>query len=420
MSIMIPHINRPILTKIQIPGSKSITNRALLIAALALGESNLENVLFSDDTWALIEALKSLGINLKIDELNFKVKIKGAGGPFPLSHAKIDCHESGTVSRFLLAACANQSGQFLFDGGPRLRQRPFADLVHALSQQGAELSQDHFPLTVKNTQPLKGGEIFISGQISSQFLSGLLMISPYCQSDLTLRTADLVSKPYVDMTCALMREFGVSVSSDEKEWHIKAHQHYQARNYFIESDFSSASYFFAAAAITGGKVTVMNLSRKESIQGDKQFLDVLEKMGCIVEENKQGLTVIGPSFLRGVNVDMRDFSDSMMTLAAIAPFALSPTRISHIANTRLKECDRISAMVYNLGQLGVRVDEEADALTIYPSSPHAGRINPYNDHRIAMAFAIMGLKVEGIIIDQEQCVNKTFPDFFELLKKIEQ
>ncbi len=413
MSLYISPINRPIQARINIPGSKSITNRALLLAALAQGESLLQNILLSDDSWALIRALQALGVIIHIDSLHDTATVSGCSGKFPQPQASIDCRDAGTVARFLLSVCANQLGRFQLDGSARLRQRPLRDLIDVLRAQGAIIFSDALPLTIASYQTLIGGDIFIAGDVSSQFLSGLLMSAPYFQRDVILTTHNLVSKPYVDMTCAMMRDFGVDVLQHQSTWTVKASQCYRARQYWIESDFSSASYFFAAAAVTAGDITMLNMSYKQSIQGDKYFLDVLKKMGCVVQENSEGLRVIGPEQLAGIAVDMADFSDTMMTLAAIAPFANSPTRIFNIANTRVKESDRIRAMANNLRCLGVSVEEEEAALTIFPACPHGGVVTTYNDHRIAMACSLIGLKVAGVIIDDESCVNKTFPEFFK-------
>lgn len=414
MSMMIPCVKGPIYANVRIPGSKSITNRALLLAALAEGDSVLENVLFSDDTIALINALRGLNVSIAVNyELN-QVKVSGCSGKFPCNKAQINCWDAGTIARFLLAACANQLGEFLFDGSLRLRQRPLGDLIEVLREQGAIITENSLPLTIKNSHCLRGGEIFIASDVSSQFLSGLLMISPYLQQDVCLTTRNLVSQPYVDMTIAMMHDFGAEVKKNGYAWQVSIEKKYQARSYWIESDFSSASYFFAAAAVTRGEVVVHDMSYEKSIQGDKKFLDVLQEMGCLVQTSNNKIKVQGPKKLKGVTIDMRDFSDTMMTLAAISPFADSPTRILNVGNTRVKESDRISAMTNNLRRSGVRVDEEKTALTIYPGLPHAGVIASYDDHRIAMACALIGLKVPGIEIDNIECVSKTFPKFFEI------
>ncbi len=414
MQITIPCAIAPLQAKVCIPGSKSITNRALLLAALAEGGSFLKNVLFSDDTWTLIAVLRELGIVVEIDEDQCAVKIEGCSGRFPQSRATINCRDAGTVARFLLVACANQLGEFQFEGSARLSERPLSDLVHVLRQQGADISSSSLPLVIRHSGGLLGGIINISGDISSQFLSGLLISAPLFKTDVIVNTKNLTSEPYVAMTCAMMRDFGVETVVHDLQWRVKVGGKYRGRHYWIESDFSSASYFFAAAAVTGGKVTILGMVRETSIQGDSEFLAVLEKMGCDVISNDEGITVVGPSQLKGVDVDMQHISDTMMTLAAIAPFADSPTRITNIGNTRMKESDRIAAMANNLRQLNLCVDEEETALTIYPGTPSSGIIKTYHDHRIAMACALIGLKVPGIVIDDASCVSKTFPDFFKV------
>ena len=415
MPIRIPCATLPVEVQVSIPGSKSITNRALLLASLAEGESFLKNVLFSDDTLTLIAALRKLGVLIEMDKIHHTIKIRGCAGCFPCSQVSIDCRDAGTVARFLLAVCANQIGDFKFDGSVRLRERPLNDLISVLRMQGASLSSDFLPLTLNNKHHLLGGNIFVQSDISSQFLSALLMIAPYCQEEVTLTTTSLVSEPYINMTCSMMRDFGVDVFHHENFWKISVKQKYQARTYRIESDFSSASYFSAAAAITGGKITLLNMKRENSLQGDSAFLGILESMGCTIKSEFENITIIGPAQLKGVTVDMKHISDTMMTLAAIAPFADSPTHIFNIGNTRVKESDRIAAMANNLRKLNIRVDEEAAALTIYPGVPSSGMIETYQDHRIAMACSLIGLKIPGIVIDDAQCVNKTFPGFFKTL-----
>jgi len=419
MLMKIQTLRQPVSRTISIPGSKSMTNRGLLLAALAKGNSCLYNVLFSDDTEALMKNLSRLGVSLEIDRANHSVSIQGVEGIFPQRSTHIDCRDSGTALRFLLPACGNQEGEFYFHGSVQLQKRPIHQLLDVLTQQGAYVSQKKLPLMINNTQPLRGGKISICGRKSSQFLSGLLMSAPYYQQDSFFKTHDLVSEPYIQMTCSMMRQFGVFIDQHSDEiWHVRSAQTYLARNYSIEPDFSSASYFFAVAAVTNSTVTILNLSRRNSLQGDKEFLDILEQMGCNIIDDENNISVIGPKKLKGVEADMRHCSDTMMTLAVIAPFAQSPTRISHIGHVRLKESDRIKAMVENLRALHIHVEEEETAITIYPSTPRGSMISSYHDHRIAMACSIIGLKVPDIIIQHSECVSKTFPNFFEKLRLI--
>lgn len=419
MNKRIQAINRPVHAMVTIPGSKSITNRAFLLAALADGVSEINDVLVSDDTLAFVEALHALGIAIQLDKENHTCLIAGAGGSFPNQEATIACGEAGTVARFLLAACANSRGIYHFDGAEALRKRPFAGLLSILSQQGATLIPENattLPLTLLGVQALAGGHIEVDSSQTGQFLSALLMIAPFAHSPFILQTQQLVSQPYIEMTCAMMADFGVMVHRlHQEKFTVPVPQRYQARNYRVEPDLSTASYFFAAAAVTGGELTIQAFDRKKSKQGDRLFLEVLEKMGCIVTDSEAGLTVRGPrQGLQGINIDMRDFSDTFMTLAAIAPFAETPTTITNIRHTRHKESDRISAMHSGLLQLKIQVAEGPDWLRIYPSHPVAGKIKSHYDHRIAMAFAIIGLRVPGIEIENAECVTKTCPEFFTL------
>jgi 3-phosphoshikimate 1-carboxyvinyltransferase len=404
-------LESPLDLTVTIPGSKSITNRALLLAALAKGESRLSGILLSDDTWAALKALQSLGVAIELDEEKLECKVMGCSGVFPKQSARVYCQDAGTTGRFLLAACANQAGEYLIEASEQLSRRPLNDLVQALVSLGANIdgpNPGHFPLAVKGKK-LAGGDIQISGKTSSQFVSALMLISPYMQADLSLKVSELISKPYVTMTEKMMASFGVKVSDNV----IAAGQCYQGCDYVVEPDLSSASYFFAAAAVTGGQVKVKNIDRDNCLQGDIGFLTVLEEMGCHVEQLAGAVKVTGPMQLQGVTVDMGDISDTMMTLAAIAPFASGVTHITNIANTRVKECDRIHAMSSNLKRLGVKVEQGDDFMKIYPGPVSAGVVDSFHDHRIAMAFSLVALKKEGIIIDGSECVGKTFPSFFE-------
>lgn len=415
-------VTHPIRAEVTIPGSKSITNRALLLAALADGVSELFNILLSDDTRVFIKALQELGCAMILDEEARSCIVAGAGGSFPLKQASIWCGDAGTTLRFLLAACASTKGQYQFTGSTQLRSRPIEQLLRILSAQGVKLHpQDarELPFRIDGADGLTGGEIVIDGGQTGQFISALLMVAPFAKTPILLRTENLVSEPYVQMTCTMMGEFGVLVKRmHQARFYVPLPQHYHAQDYVIEPDLSTASYFFAAAAVTQGEVTIQSVNRDSSKQADIQFLNVLEKMGCTVVATESGLTVKGAAELRGINVDMRDFSDTFMTLAALAPFATSPTTITNIAHARLKESDRITAMRTNLEMLQVKVESGHDWIRIYPSTPRAGVIDSFNDHRIAMSFAVMGLRVPGIVISGAECVSKTCPEFFELWEKM--
>jgi len=344
------------------------------------------------------------------------------GGNIPATKAELFIGNAGTAARFLSAFLTLGNGEFVLDGDERMRERPIGDLIFALSQLGAsiETSSSNCPPVKIKASGLRGGKTSIAGNISSQFLSALLMVAPYAKTPVEIEVfTELNSRPYIDMTLAIMRDFGIEVERQGHEcFTIHPASYLPITTYQIESDASAASYFFAAPAICGGTVKVENISRK-SVQGDIGFLDILAEMGCTLTEIDNCLLVTSPSSLQGVDVDMRDIPDTAQTLAAIAPFASSPTRIRGIASARVKETDRVHATCTELARLGVRVEEHEDGMTIYP----CGKFNPavvqtYNDHRMAMSFALIGLRVPGITIENPSCVSKTFPNFFEVLNTL--
>ncbi len=407
---------RPLNSYVLIPGSKSITNRALLLAALADGVSELNGVLLSDDTHVFITALRELGIVIEVKAASKTCIVHG--GTFRDKKSKIYCGDAGTAARFILAVCASIPGDYEFDCSDQMRARPLEPLLKILSAQGAKIKPDdasHMPLLLRGIDGLEGGEITVEGSQTGQFASALLLAAPLAQATISVEIDGLVSAPYINMTCLMMGEFGVLVRRMRKaRYVVPVPQDYVPRKYFIEPDMSTASYFFAAAAVTRGSVTIQAFIVEESKQADTEFLLILEKMGCIVTSTHKGVAVKGPDELNGVSVDMRHCSDVFMTLAAIAPFATSPTTITNIGHARLKESDRIAAMEEGLRKLNVKVETGDDWMRVYPSAPIAGTIDSFNDHRIAMAFAIIGLRVAGIKIDGAECVTKTCPEFFTL------
>ncbi len=412
--IDLKHATDPISAEVSIPGSKSMTNRALLLAALSEGVSMLKHILLSDDTMVFVAALRALGVRVDLDVDELTATVTGCGGVFSRKNATdIWCQDAGTAARFLLAACAGNEGSFSFDGTERLRERPMAELVSALRQLGAEISQDIFPCQVKGVKALTGGEVTIASTKSSQYVSALLMMGPFCQEDLVVRIQHLKRRAYIDLTCEMMSEFGVNVKKDGDAYRVPAVKKYQARTYLIEPDLSTASYFFAAAAVTAGKVCVLHMRRETLKQGDKHFLCVLELMGCLIAQNEKGICIRGPEHLKGIEVDMQNFSDPFMTLACIAPFASSPTTITGIAHTRLQESDRIEAIASELTTLGVQVETGEDWIRIHPGVPVAAKVDSHQDHRIAMSLSLVALKIPGIQLTNSQCVAKTCPDFFE-------
>jgi 3-phosphoshikimate 1-carboxyvinyltransferase len=424
----IPH---PLSAVVRVPGSKSLTNRALLIASLANGTTHLINALFSDDSRYFAKALQTLGFDVQLDEANHEMTVTGLGGKIPATKAELFIGNAGTAARFLSAFLTLGNGEYILDGEPRMRERPIGDLVDSLTQLGAVIEgmqnakgrrQNIYPPIKIFSDGLRGGKTTVAGNISSQFLSALLMVAPYAQNEIEINLAtELNSKPYVDMTISIMKDFGVEVERNSYQSFRIPHSAFRTlHSYAIESDASAASYFFAAPAICGGTVRVENISRK-SVQGDIAFLDVLSKMGCIIKEVDNSITVQRPqgSSIVGLDIDMRDIPDTAQTLAAIAPFADSPTRIRGIASARVKETDRVSATCTELKRLGVQVEEHEDGMTIYPCQTFKpANIQTYNDHRMAMAFSLIGLRFDGVTIENPSCVTKTFPNFFEVLETL--
>jgi 3-phosphoshikimate 1-carboxyvinyltransferase len=426
-------ITHPLNASVRVPGSKSITNRALLIASLANGTTKLSNALFSDDSKYFAQALQTLGFDVKLDEANHEMIVTGLGGKISAQKAELFIGNAGTAARFLSAFLTLGNGEYTLDGDSRMRERPIGDLVDSLTELGANITSPlslwerarvrEISLPIKIiSNGLSGGKTKIAGDISSQFLSALLMVAPYAQSEIEITlSTELNSKPYVDMTIAVMKEFGIEIQrEDYSRFTINSSQYLPITNYQIESDASAASYFFAAPAICGGTVKVENISRK-SLQGDVAFVDVLQKMGCLVTEADNSIIVHRPqgSSIVGIDVDMRDIPDTAQTLAAIAPFADSPTRIRGIASARVKETDRVSATCTELKRLGVQVEEHQDGMTIYPCQTFKPAIiQTYNDHRMAMAFSLIGLRFDGVIIENPTCVSKTFPNYFEVLESL--
>jgi len=427
--MLIQPITHRLHASVRVPGSKSLTNRALLIAALADGATRLENALFSDDSRYFAAALQTLGFDVRLDEASQIMTVSGQGGRIPASHAELFIGNAGTAARFLSAFLTLGSGQYTLDGEPRMRERPIGDLVETLealgaviqplNQQTADRKSICPPITI-HASGLPGGQASIAGDISSQFLSALLMVAPYAKNPVELSlSTELNSKPYVEMTLAVMQEFGLSVERrGYEQFTVRAGRYQPRERYIVESDASAASYFFAAPLICGGSVCVENI-RRQSKQGDIAFLDVLRQMGAEIRLGSDSVTVTGSGPLRGLDVDMRDIPDTAQTLAAIAPFANSLTRIRGIASARVKETDRVAATCAELTRLGVTVEEHPDGMTIYPCQDiRPAKIQTYNDHRMAMAFALIGLRAPGIEIENPGCVSKTFPNYFDVLSQL--
>jgi 3-phosphoshikimate 1-carboxyvinyltransferase len=411
-------LKRPPDAVVRVPGSKSVTNRALLVAALADGPSKIKNPLFSDDSYWLMDALVRLGIDLRADRDGGEVCVRGRGGEIPASGVEVFVGNAGTVARFLPPALALGPGPYTVDGVPRMRERPVSDLVEGMRGLGATVEYageaESLPLRVLGGG-IRGGEARVSGTKSSQFASGLLMAAPYADAPVTLRVDGREQWPYIGITVAVMRAFGVNVAKAPDLFSVRPAV-YRPCDYTVEPDASAASYFMAAAAVTGGRVEIPGLG--SSPQGDLRFAEVLGSMGCKVHITPDSIEVRGPDRLLGVDVDMNAFSDTMMTLAAIAPFAEGPTTIRNVAHTRLQETDRLSAVATELHRLGLTTHQTPSSIRIIPQMPRPALVRTYGDHRMAMAFAVTGLVVPGIRIEDPGCVTKTFPGFFGRLGEL--
>lgn len=412
-------LDRPVDATVRVPGSKSVTNRALIVAALADGHSTIENPLFSDDSYWLMDALVRLGFAVHADRDKAEIRIEGRAGEIPNREVEVYVGNAGTAARFLPPFLALGTGEYRLDGAPRMRERPVQDLVESLRRLGATVlyagEEGKFPLVVRGG--LRGGAARVAGNRSSQFLSGLLMSAPYAGEEVVLEVeGELVSRPYVGITVGVMEAFGVVVDVDAARYTVSPGV-YRAREYEVEPDASAASYFLAAAAVTGGRVRIPGLG-EETSQGDLRFLEVLERMGCTVTVEPDYVEVRGPRRLRGVAVDMNEFSDTMMTLAAIAPFAGGETLITNVEHTRHQETDRLSAVATELGRLGVPVEERRDSIRIIPAPVNPTAVHTYEDHRMAMAFAVTGLVAPGVRVRDPICVTKTFPEYFRRLESL--
>lgn len=403
---------------VDIPGSKSITARALFLAAAADGVTTLVRPLRSDDTEGFAEGLTRLGYRVGRTPDTWQVDGRPQGPALP--EADVHCRDGATTARFLPTLAAAGHGTYRFDASPQMRRRPLLPLTRALRDLGVDLRHEeregHHPLTVR-AAGVEGGEVTLDAGQSSQYLTALLLLGPLTRKGLRVTVTDLVSVPYVEITIAMMRAFGVEVRRERGrggDVFVVPPGGYRATTYAVEPDASTASYFFAAAAVTGGEVTVPGLG-EAALQGDLGFVDVLRRMGAQVSVGAEATTVRGTGELRGVTVNMRDISDTMPTLAAIAPFASGPVRIEDVANTRVKECDRLEACAENLRRLGVEVTTGPDWIEIQPCATlvSGAEIKSYGDHRVVMSFAVTGLRVPGISFDDPGCVRKTFPGFHE-------
>nr|WP_319553896.1 3-phosphoshikimate 1-carboxyvinyltransferase [uncultured Vibrio sp.] len=422
-SLTLQPINK-IQGEVNLPGSKSVSNRALLLAALAKGTTRLTNLLDSDDIRHMLNALTTLGVQYQLSEDKTECVVEGLGQPFSVSEpVELFLGNAGTAMRPLAAALCLGEGEYVLTGEPRMKERPIGHLVTALQDAGADIeyleNENYPPLKIVGTG-LKSGTVSIDGSISSQFLTAFLMSAPLAEGEVRINIeGDLVSKPYIDITLHIMKQFGVDViNNDYQEFVIPAGQHYVAPgDFLVEGDASSASYFLAAAAIKGGEVKVTGIG-KNSIQGDIQFADALEKMGAEIEWGDD-YVIARAGQLKGIDMDYNHIPDAAMTIATTALFAEGTTAIRNVYNWRVKETDRLSAMATELRKVGAEVEEGEDYIIVkpVPQLKHAA-IDTYDDHRMAMCFSLVALSDTPVTINDPKCTSKTFPDYFDKLKSL--
>ena len=416
---------RPVDATVRVPGSKSITNRALVLAALASRDTDctLTGALRSEDTEVMVECLGRLGFRVTPDWPRETIRIDrhGSGRLVPAAAADLWVANSGTTVRFLAALVSLSPGRYRLDGVPRMRERPIQDLLDALGQLGVTATSEAgtgCPPVVIDSPGLRGGTVRVRADVSSQFLSGLMLAAGFAPEPTHIHLsddADPVSWPYVRMTADMVHGWGLGLTADGPEPAVRfafgRPRYAPPSAYAVEPDASSASYLWAAAAVAGGRVTVAG-SNRVSLQGDVAFVDLLARMGCAVTDAADGITVTGGP-LRGIDCDMNAVSDTVMTLAAVACFADGPTRVRNVAHIRHKETDRLAAVATELRKLGAGVDEHADGLTVHPRPLTGCVVDTYKDHRMAMSLAVIGLRVPGVVIDDPGCVAKTYPGFWQ-------
>lgn len=404
-----------------VPGSKSITNRALLIAALAEGTSVLHGVLFSDDSRHFMQALNDLGIPIHVDEENEIVTVEGFGGEIPREEAEIYVGSAGTAARFLTAFLGLSKGRYRLIASEQMKKRPMKELLVALEEMGSKITYEEeeycFPFTIGNFE-CKQSKVTIDVEKSSQFLSALLISSVLLPQNFMIKMTGSHGMAYVNMTMRMMNQFGVGIERTITGSYRRKHDNsYVAREYEIEPDVSAACYFYALSPLLRVKVQVKNV-HMDCLQGDIKFLKVLVRMGCKIENDTDGVIIIPPKdkFIGG-SFDFSSFSDQALTLAAIAPFASSKVCIMNVGHIRYQECDRIQAIVKNLSKMGVAAIEQKDNVFILPGKPNGCVVETFDDHRVAMAFSLVGTMIDGIQIENPTCTRKTFENYFDVLEE---
>lgn len=424
----------PVNGSIRPPGSKSLTNRALICAGFAHGQSTLTGALRSEDTEVMIDAMRALGVRIDVSDGGRTISVDPASATHPDEKLELFVANSGTTVRFLAAALSAHGGNYRLHGVDRMHERPIGDLIDAIGPviDGSieATSPNDCPPVIIETKGWSGNRIKVAGSVSSQYLSGLMMAAPIALArggeSITIRVdGELVSRPYVDMTAKIMRSFGADVQLDNAvAVHVRGNTSqgtvYKGTDYTIEPDASAASYFWAAAAITGGRIAVQGLSQ-DSMQGDVRFCEVLRKMGCNVTYEADSIAVAGGT-LTGVDIDMNDISDTVQTLAVVALFASGPTRVRGVAHNRFKETDRIGDLATELRKLGATIDEHADGITIRPPTDigqlRGAPLETYHDHRMAMSLSLAGLRIDDICILDPACTTKTYPEYFADLEQL--
>lgn len=413
------------LIRVCVPGSKSITNRALLLATLGQGPSLLKGSLFSEDSRYFLSCIQELGITTQVNEALREIRVEGQGGEIPQKEATLYVGSAGTAARFLTALLGLTKGTYHMNSSLQMKKRPMDSLLSSLEELGAKVSYQeeigHFPFTITGPDCINHAkEVLVNVEKSSQFLSALLIAACTTNEVMTIRVEGEHGMAYVDMTIKMMEQFGVLVEQPEqKTFRIPSGQHFTGQEYRIEPDVSAACYFYALAPLLGIKVLVPNV-HSNSLQGDVEFLNLLVKMGCSMEETEEGIVLLPPpdNQFKGIDADMHSCSDQAITLAAVSIFAKGATTIKGIGHIRYQESNRIQAMVTELTKIGIECVEHEDGLTIYPGKPQPGRIVTYDDHRMAMGFSLIGLRAPGIVIDDPLCCRKTFENYFEVLEEV--